>query len=323
MRESAATTGVLERLRAAARLVTERAQLVELDDTALHRLADRLHREPPQSAYPPEYFRGDDATTAAFVVTLETVNFGSGWFPHLAKRPGRSGHFTIAMGLTDRAARGELWSAAELAELTPNDCAATFGQPVEGPAFELMQLFAAALRQLGELLLERYDGRPTALVEAADHSAERLVALLDAMPMFHDVGHLDGLDVPFFKRAQICSATLWLAFSGRGLGRFDDLDRLTMFADNLVPHVLWCEGALRLDPDLERRIASEELLPAGGREEIELRAAAVEAVERVVAAAARRGSHLSARAVDEWLWSRGQRSTFKARPRPRIRTTAF
>ena len=31
---------------------------------------------------------------------------------------------------------------------------------------------------------------------------------------------------------------------------FDDLRRLTMFADNLVPHVLRIEGVLHYSPDL-------------------------------------------------------------------------
>ena len=42
------------------------------------------------------------------------------------------------------------------------------------------------------------------------------------------------LPTPFFKRAQITPNDLALA----GVAEFDDLDRLTIFADNLVPHVL-------------------------------------------------------------------------------------
>ncbi len=41
-------------------------------------------------------------------------------------------------------------------------------------------------------------------------------------------------DRGFYKRAQIVASDLALA----GVARFADLDRLTIFADNLVPHVL-------------------------------------------------------------------------------------
>ncbi len=39
---------------------------------------------------------------AAFWLTLDAINFGSGWFPTLRKRDGRSGYHTIAAGLRER-----------------------------------------------------------------------------------------------------------------------------------------------------------------------------------------------------------------------------
>ena len=57
------------------------------------------------------------------MLTLDAINFGSGWFPQLRKREidGRalSGYFTIAWALTDRfRARGP-WTAAELRGWAP------------------------------------------------------------------------------------------------------------------------------------------------------------------------------------------------------------
>jgi hypothetical protein len=315
--------GVLDEIRVAAHWVAERAELVRLVPEGIEHLAEHLDAEPPEPSYPGAYFRGTDADTAAYVLVLETLNFGSGWFDVLRKRSGCSGHFTVATSLTDLALDGRLWDARALAEVDAATCAAVFDQDPDGPVADLLALFATALNDLGRLLLERYDGSPVALIEDASHSAEQLLLQLDELPFFHEVGHLDGRPVPFYKRAQICSATLSLAFDGQGLGRFDDLHRLTMFADNLVPHVLWCEGALAFDDDLAARIARREILPTGGREEVELRAAAIEAVEQLVAALEARGRRVTAMAVDEVLWSRGQRPAYKAKPRPRIRTTAF
>ena len=39
---------------------------------------------------------------AAFWLTLDAINFGSGWFPTLRKRAGRSGYSTIAAGVRER-----------------------------------------------------------------------------------------------------------------------------------------------------------------------------------------------------------------------------
>jgi hypothetical protein len=123
------------------------------------------------------------------------------------------------------------------------------------------------------------------------------------------------LSVPFYKRAQIAAADL--ARVGAPITR--DLERLTMFADNLVPHVLRLDRILTFDPELVARIDREELIEHGSREEVEIRACAVHAVELIVAA--RPGS--TAARVDEVLWRRGGEARYKARPRHRSRCRAY
>jgi Potential Queuosine, Q, salvage protein family len=121
------------------------------------------------------------------------------------------------------------------------------------------------------------------------------------MPFFDDVG--------FYKRAQIAAHDLTLA----GVASFDDLDRCTIFADNLVPHVLRVDGVLRYAPELAGPIDACELLHQGP-EEREIRACAVHACELL---AERLG--LAPRVLDGRLWNRGQEPRYKARPRHRTR----
>jgi hypothetical protein len=64
----------------------------------------------------------------AFVVCLDAINFGSGWWPEIRKRPGHSGYFTIAAGITERFRVAAPWSAPELTKLRPADLAAVTGQ---------------------------------------------------------------------------------------------------------------------------------------------------------------------------------------------------
>jgi hypothetical protein len=128
------------------------------------------------------------------------------------------------------------------------------------------------------------------------------------MPFFDDRG--------FYKRAQITPHDLALA----GVASFADLDRLTMFADNLVPHVLRVDGVLRYDDTLLERIDAGELLRHGSPEEVEIRACALHAVELIVSA---RGDGTTAEQVDRVLWNRGAQSRYKAQPRHRARCTAY
>jgi hypothetical protein len=212
----------------------------------------------------------------------------------------------------------------ELCRLTPQDCAEVFGQDPSAPEpAELMQLFSRALGDLGGWLLERHAGCFRGAVEAAGRSAARLVEMLAAMPLYRDVARYGELELPFYKRAQLTAADLAAAFQGEGPGRFRDLHRLTLFADNLVPHVLRCEGVLVYANALAARIDAGDLLAAGSPEEIEIRAGAVHAVELCVERIAGAGGCATPQQLDSLLWHRGQRPELKARPRHRTRTPFY
>jgi hypothetical protein len=260
-----------------------------------------------------------DEDRARFVLALDAVNFGSGWFPVLRKVPGASGYHTIAGALRDRGGV----TVDELQAATGDWCAELFGQAGNEDVADLMDLFARSWSRLGEVI-ERFGGA-VPMVEAAGRSADKLVELLAwEHKLYRDVSEHDGERVPLFKRAQITAVDLSLAFGGEGPGRFDDLDRLTMFADNLVPHVLRLAGVLRYEVPLLARIEAEELLDHGSPEEVEIRAVAVHAVEQVVAALHRLGvDDATAGQVDMALWHRGGRPEAKAVPRHRCRTTAY
>ena len=317
---------VFDWIRSAAADVAHQARFVRLDDTRIASYAASLAASDlPAPVYDTAHHaRGSVAETVAFLLALDTVNFGSGYFPHLRKRPGMSGYFTVASSLKERWERDGPLSGIELRAMTASDCAVLFGQEWNtGPAQELMALFAQALNDLGAWLGGRYDDDPLGPIADANHSAARLVELVSEMPFFRDVSSYRGYEVPLYKRAQILVTDLAIAFDGQGPGSFRDLDHLTIFADNLVPHVLRVDGLLAYDPDLLARIERGELIPAGSPEEIEIRAVAVHAVERIVAELRATGTPVTARELDYFLWNRGQDATYKALPRHRTRTVFY
>jgi hypothetical protein len=187
-----------------------------------------------------------------------------------------------------------------------------------------MQLFAAALNELGKYLIANFRGDYIELVKAADSSAEHLVSLLVKMPFFNDVASYDDLNVHFYKRAQLTAADLSIALKGQGLGFFRDLHEMTMFADNLVPHVLRMDGMLLYDANLAARIDSEELIASGSPEEVEIRACALHAVELVAKALKKGGHDVSPVGLDYVLWNRGQQPYYKeVKPRHRTRSVFY
>jgi hypothetical protein len=293
-------------IRARCARVAERARSVRVVEAAIAPYAATL---PAESPPPPDLPGADDEARAAFLLQLNAINFGSGWFPTLRKAPGMSGFRTVEAGLRAHGPFG----ARELAAIDAEETARVVGQE---PEHELMWLFAAHLRELGERVRDEEDGSFLALARSGGGSAERLAARLAGWPGWRDVSPYDGEDVPFFKRAQIAAADLALA----ELAPADDLAALTLFADNLVPHVLRLDGVIEADDELVARIDAGTLLEHDAPEEVELRACALHAVELLVAA---HPEPTTATAVDNVLWHRGAGARYKARPRHRARTTAY
>ena len=208
--------------------------------------------------------------------------------------------------------------------LNAADCADVLEQDLTvAEVGELMALYATAWNDLGRFVAERYDSRFSRVVESAAGSAAALVQALGDISFYRDVARYAGFEVPFYKRAQITAADLAVAFEQRGHGWFEDLDRLTIFADNLVPHVLRCKGVLVYEPELARRIDAEELLIPGSAEEVEIRASALHSVERCVAGLADAGIRMTAQQVDYLMWTHGQSPKMKSTPRHRARSTYY
>jgi hypothetical protein len=302
-------SGLCDDVRASCAAIAADARWVRIDADAL----EHLEPAPPPALDPVRhYLEGTPQDVAVYMLAVDAVNFGSGWFPTLRKLPGRSGYFTIAGGLRDRFDQRGPWAAAELGRIDRGELAGALAQD---PEHELIGLFVQSLRDLGAHVRDDHAGSFAAVLDSAGGSAVGLAQRLGGWDSFADTSSYDGFAVPFFKRAQIAAADLARA----RVAGFGDLHRLTMFADNLVPHVLRLDGVLTFDAELAARIERGELIEHGSPEEVEIRACALHAVELIVAA--RPGS--SAAELDQHLWQRGQLPQYKARPRHRSRCTAY
>lgn len=338
-------TSLTDRVRSDCAAVAAQSELVTIDGERLPAYLAELRRTPPDPQYDAaHHYRAAAAApdgaehTAGYVLALDAINFGSGYFPSLHKLPGASGYHTVAALLTQQFDESP-WRAADLAGLTVVQVTNTFGQRDNPDASELMELFTAALNELGDWLLREHDGSALRAVDAAGGSAETLAQQLFQLPTWADVSEYRGRQVHLAKRAQLTAVDLALAFDGAGPGSFYDLHRLTMFADNLVPHVLRTDGLLRYHPELAEQINAGRPIPAGSAAEVEIRAVAVHAVELLAAgwrssddpasddpasdSAADEQRPVSAADLDYLLWNRGQQPRYRALPRHRTRTTNY
>lgn len=302
--------------------VMRRARHVDIDDRALRAAVDALVKEglsAPDFDRELHYFDGT-WRSANFVLVLDALNFSfwpdSGqprWTVHYRKREW-SGYWALTAAL-QRAVEDRIpileakWLAeASLAQIERVLAFDREGTPPGHGRIPLMDARHANLQEVGRVLVERYDGRFIHMVEDVRYDAVDLtLRLAGDLTSFNDVASYGDLTVPFFKRAQITPVDLYGTFNGKEWGKLQRLDQLTAFADYKVPQVLRRLGILEYDAELREIVDHEQKIPAGHRFEVEIRAATVDAVERMRERLREHGQPMRAFELDWVLWNLSQR----------------
>src|SRR5579859_7606387 len=106
-------------LRSASAWIARRSTAVRVLEDRIDAYAARLlERSIPSPARSAPLAGAARERGGAYWLTLDAINFGSGWFPTLSKRSERTGYRTISAGITRRFEAHGGWSAAELMQLS-------------------------------------------------------------------------------------------------------------------------------------------------------------------------------------------------------------
>jgi hypothetical protein len=152
-----------ERVREACAWVAGRARWVQIDANAAVAYAKALPPWPPEAErVTPSPGAAEPEAAAAFAICVNAINFGSGWWPTVRKRPGLSDYATMAAGVSECFAGAGPWTPAELRATEQETIAGVLGQDPEHP---LMAQFAAALRDVGGHVESDGGGRYLGIVE--------------------------------------------------------------------------------------------------------------------------------------------------------------
>ena len=92
------------------------ARWVSIDEGAVDAITPGT---PPALDARSHYVEGSAADVATYMLAVDAVNFGSGWFPTLDKRRGCSGYTTIAWAIADRFRAEGAWSSADCGRCAP------------------------------------------------------------------------------------------------------------------------------------------------------------------------------------------------------------
>lgn len=323
-------TSLPQDVREAAAVVARKAGSVHINHSNLADYAALLLTQdirPAMSALDRKTFGAGktDEDKAAYVMALDAINFGSGYFKTAQDQGAALEYADLALALRRAFDNGQLAKPAHWVQVTAAQCQDIFDMPVgvSGDIDDLMTLYATHLAAAGQVLVSEYDGKALNVLQAAQKSAVKLAELVAQWPGFEDIAFYDGMPVPIFKRAQILAADMHLALCGQGVADFDDLGDLTIFADNMVPHVLRHDGILNYAPPLAAAIDAGEFLQPGSAVEVELRAVALHAVECLKQAAHQQGKTVTSLDLDRILWTRGYEQTYFSKPPHRTMTVWY
>lgn len=305
--------------------VAAQAQHVRINYDAIAPYAAQLPDEPlsqTQTLDAQHHFSGNAEDTAGYILMLDSINFGSGYCEDLVAEGwaliDNGLYYTIStrlkyhceqQGCPDPAALAGIDQAAiiDLLQLGDGPHSAAFA----GQCAQSLRQMARAVQQSGTGSWAEFVFNHTA-------SVNDMISRLITIESFQDIQTYKGRMIPFYKRAQITVADIHLAFARLGHNLFPDINKLTMFADNGVPHVLHLDGILDYSPALAADIRAGREIPAGSEQETELRGCAGQAVELI---AAEKG--LSPMAIDHILWHRSAEDERYLAQKPHLTKTVF
>uniref|UniRef100_A0A182NJF1 Queuosine 5'-phosphate N-glycosylase/hydrolase n=1 Tax=Anopheles dirus TaxID=7168 RepID=A0A182NJF1_9DIPT len=285
---------------ASGELIVKHARYVTVHEAAIEQLADRVIRGIKEREINIENFSqhdhhpsAKDAFAVNWIFLIDTLNFCF-WTPGADatkwKVDGQTGYFALCAAVNRAMREGiDITNPAFYSTITVEQLERILRSDSADTKAPLVEERVRCLHEVGRVLLDRYEGKFENLVLTCDGSALALLQrVVEEFPCFRDEAVLkhgddDSLEttVSFYKRAQILVGDLWSCFRGEGLGRFDDIDEITMFADYRVPQVLVHFGTLAYSDGLMALLREDKLLANGCREEIEIRGASIYVVERL------------------------------------------
>lgn len=116
------------------------------------------------------------------------------------------------------------------------------------------------LHEVGKMLIEKYNGTFMTCVKLANKSASKLLSIIvKDFPCFRDEVVYKGKFLSLYKRAQILIGDLWSFFDSKSWGEFEDIDKVTMYADYRIPQVLVYFGAISYSEKLMRKLQNGKI----------------------------------------------------------------
>ncbi|RKP14456.1 hypothetical protein BJ684DRAFT_19145 [Piptocephalis cylindrospora] len=313
-------------VRESAAFIANNAKEVRVSEAGVCKAADWIGRAMKESNYSRKEWgkhqlnpSAPSEETIAWIFVVDALNF-SFWTERPESDPSRygvrwegvlwTGYWSLCACINRALASGTpITDPAWFARASDNELALVFRSDT-ADAIPLLEERIKVLRECGQILLKEFQGSFIECIRQAGHSATALVRLIVSnFPCFRDAHLYQGREVAFYKRAQILVADIWACCDAQGLGQFDDIDSLTMFADYRVPQALIAIGALEYGDGLWQDLSERVPILPGSERECEIRGGSIHAVECIRQELQEKGIHTNAVLLDFFLWDYAKRES--------------
>jgi len=180
------------------------------------------------------------------------------------------------------------------------------------------------LREVGSVLLEKFNGDFTNLILKANGDSQKLLNLIiENFPSFEDESTYKGKRVYFYKRAQLLTADIYQAFKDNEFGKLKNINELTACADYKLPFVLRRLGIFSYSDYLANKIDNQIQIEKDSEEEIEIRANTIWTVELIKQKVKKKIAQADSIHINDHIWMLGQKKLKNDKPYHLTRTTSY
>lgn len=252
--------------------------------------------------------KSTDPWALDWIFVVDTLNF---CFWHKENEPGwvvdgKSGYFALCTAI-NRALKEnvDILNPKFYSTITKEQLGKVLRSD-NGTEIPLFNERLKSLHEVGASLLENFEGSFKNCVLQAKNSSKSLLKIVtDSFKCYRDEAVFKDHEVSFYKRAQILVGDIWACYRNTGLGQFDDINDMTMFADYRVPQSLLYYNVLKYSDDLLNVLEGETVLENGNEMEVEIRGCSIEAVRLLCDYVKERidsDKEVNAILIDHFLW---------------------
>lgn len=300
-------------VRSSARFICQNLEFLSIDDDRIKEVAKKISGNKYALPKPEEAmsFRGRDLSESAmWCYLVDSLNFcfwplpgKDKWQVQSPDGKWRGGYFGLIESLKKGINKNRSWlNPGFLRGVKLEDVVQLLSGKGE---IQLLEERRVAINELGQ----GFNGQGSAMefIKDAKNDVIRFVdSIIEIFPSFKDESLFCGKKVGFYKRAQILAMDLNLVLAQHGNVPFNNIERLTAFADYKLPQLFRDEGIFIYCNELKSRIDAGDLIAKDSREEIEIRGATIFAVESLRNSLFNLGINLSSPVLDNILWTQAK-----------------